>query len=79
MKKNDEQLQGRIALVQLCFNNPKEGAEYLIRAAETLMACQTSDQRIKCLMDVLFLSERTVFRDLAKENTDTTELQALAS
>jgi len=65
MKRNLGNIEGRIALTQMILNTPDKGIEYLERAIETLKSCKTSEDRVRFLAELLFLSERTIANDLA--------------
>ncbi len=79
MTKNEEQLRGRQKLIAMCINDPKLGAEYLRRAAETLERCKNTEQITKALADILFLSKSTIYKTYYNESFVKTENKALAS
>lgn len=54
----------RQAFVKLCRSNPMEGAEYLRKIADKIEQSKKTSNIVKCLKDVLFLHETTIYRDL---------------
>jgi len=54
----------RQSFIQLCRSNPKEGAEYLRKIADKMEESKKTPEIIKCLESVLFLTERTIYREL---------------
>ena len=79
MTKNEKQLIGRRRLIEMCINDKEKGAEYIRRASETLRKCTTTDQVIKALSELLFLSQSTIEKDLYCKNPVKTEIRKLAS
>ena len=64
MKKNEEIIKGRRALVVLAIENPSKAAEYIKQAAFTLEQCKTTTERIEVMSDLLFLSFSTIEKDI---------------
>lgn len=64
MIKNYSVKVKRQSFVQLCRSQPKEGAEYLRAIANEIEQCKKTPDIIKCLEKVLFLHEKTIYRDL---------------
>jgi len=54
----------RQSFIQLCRSNPKEGAEYLRKIANEMEQSKKTHTTIKCLVKLLFLTERTIYREL---------------
>lgn len=54
----------RKAFIQLCRSNPKEGANYLRKIADEMEQKEKTPEIVECLEKVLFLSERTIYREL---------------
>jgi hypothetical protein len=54
----------RQSFIQLCRSNPKEGAEYLRKIADKIEQSKKTPEIIRHLESVLFLTERTIYRDL---------------
>lgn len=67
MKKNEQTLQNRQALIELAINDQKEAAKYFELAALSINQCNNTAQIIDVLSRVLFLSPRTIENDLYKE------------
>lgn len=54
----------RQSFIQLCRSNKKEGANYLRKMADKIEQSKKTPEIVECLEDVLFLSERTIYREL---------------
>ena len=66
MKKNEQDLINRMAFVQMCIEQPKEGAKYLKELADKMEVSKKTPEIIRHLKKVLFISECTIYRDLEK-------------
>jgi len=64
MRKNYDDKVNRKAFVQLCIENPKEGANYLHNIANQIEQSKKTSVVIGCLKKVLFLADTTLYRDL---------------
>lgn len=64
MKRNEKDKINRISFVQLCVDNPKDGAEYLKDMANKMSECKKTSQIIERLKQVLFISQSTIYRDM---------------
>ncbi len=67
MQKNDKILKKRAEFVQKTFKNPKNGAEILRKMAIGLENTKNASDTVYALSEILYLSERTIVRDLVKE------------
>jgi hypothetical protein len=56
----------RDEFVKKCVSNPKEAARILKNKAEKLESCKKITDTSKVLSEILFISDRTVFRDCKK-------------
>lgn len=63
-KKNSTDKINRMAFVQLCVDNPKEGEKSLKRMASKLGKCKNTNETLECLSDIMFISQSTLYRDL---------------
>lgn len=68
MKKNEQQLDKRRALVQLAARDPEKAARYLEHLCMQLRSCTYVYQVVNAMCEVLFLSEATVSRDILSES-----------
>jgi prophage antirepressor-like protein len=66
MKKNKTDLINRMAFIQMCVEQPKEGAKYLMDIAKQMKKTNRTPDILKQLKKVLFISESTIYRDLEK-------------
>jgi hypothetical protein len=71
--KSEEVANKRIAFIKMCINEPEKAASFMKWHAEKLVDCKYTSQRIALLSHFLFLSERTIERDLQKSDIVTTE------
>ena len=69
MNKNKKQIILRRNLCLLVLNKPEKAAKYFEHLALTLRQCKTTSDRFKFLSDTLFLSQRTIERDILKPTT----------
>lgn len=58
MKRNE--------FVQLAINDPCKAAEILKKQAAELKNCKKTNQTVRRISKILFISERTIFRDCKK-------------
>ena len=68
MRKNKDVLKKRRALAQLAVNEPKKAAKYFELAALSLYQCNNTNQSIDVLSRVLFLSTKTIEKDVYKDS-----------
>ena len=66
MIKNGKDKANRIAFVHLCIDNPEEGERYLKKMAKKIGKTKKTTETVKCLRDILFVSEWTIYRDFSK-------------
>jgi hypothetical protein len=67
MYKSEKIQKKRADFVQAAFKNPKEGAKILHAMAEGLGNTKTSSDTVYALSQILYISERTIVRDLIRE------------
>lgn len=63
--KNGKQLKDRRSFINLSVNDPKRAALLLRRKAKGLENCRNTSDSVEALKDILYVSEVTIFRDLA--------------
>ena len=56
----------RSDFIKLTINNPQKGAEVLKAQARKLEKCKGVTETVNNLSDILFVTDRTVFRDCKK-------------
>lgn len=64
MKKNKQDLLNREMFVQMCVEQPQDGARYLRDIAKKISKSKKTAEVIKHLKKVLFIHEATMYRDL---------------
>lgn len=63
-KKNQKNKIDRMLFVQMCVENPKEGAKYLHDLADNIGKCKNVSEAIDEIQKALFVSKFTIYRDL---------------
>lgn len=64
MRKNGQLAKKRADFVKKCVNNPLEGAKELHEKANGMENCRTTEDIYFALNEILYLSERTIDRDV---------------
>lgn len=67
MSKDNTQANKRAAIIQLAYKDKEQAARYLEHLALQLRQCDTKKAVVYAMCDVLYLSDRTIYRDLSKE------------
>ena len=66
MKKNKEDQVNRMAFIQMCIEQPEQGANYIKDIASKIGQSKKTPEIIGHLKQILFISECTIYRDLEK-------------
>lgn len=64
MKKNKLDLLNRRLFVQMCIEQPEDGARYLNKIARKIKNSKKSSKTIEILTSILFVTEKTIYSDL---------------
>jgi len=64
MKKNKDDLLNRSLFIQMCIEQPSDGVAYLDKMANKIKNSKSTTERITIIKSLLFISERTIFRDI---------------
>ena len=67
MPRKHKYLIKRAKFVQKTIQNPKWGADQLRFLAMGLDNCKNTSDTVRALEQILFIEERTIFRDLVRD------------
>ena len=67
MKKSNDNIKKRAALVQYIINDTDNAAKYFELLAESLRQCKYTSEKIEVIAQCLFLSNRTIIYDTKRD------------
>ena len=63
MRKNQETKVNRMAFIQMCIEQPEQGAKFMDKMSKRLKKAKNNQEVVSILKDTLFLSEQTIYKD----------------
>lgn len=68
MYRDIDKARTRKEFVTMCMNNPINGAKHLHVMAQKLSKCKTSREVVEHLSNLLYVTDRTIYRDCITED-----------